>query len=104
VPNPAAKLRSGVSADIMIVPNRMIPAHKISPGILVLEDTGVVGVRVVQHGIARFLPVQVISDGPDGMWIAGLPEKADIIVVGQEFISNGERVKAVFDNKPSKAS
>lgn len=104
VPNPNAKLRSGVSADIMIVPNRMIPAHKISPGILVLEDTGVVGVRVVQNGIARFVPVQVISDGPDGMWIAGLPEKADIIVVGQEFVSNGERVKAVFDSKPGKAS
>lgn len=104
VPNPGAKLRSGVSADIMIVPNQMIPAHKISPGILVLEDTGVVGVRVVQHGIARFMPVQVISDGPDGMWIAGLPEKADIIVVGQEFVSNGEHVKAVFDSKPGKAS
>lgn len=104
VPNPAAKLRSGVSADIMVVPNRMIPAHKISPGILVLEDTGVVGVRVVQGGIARFVQVQVISDGPDGMWIAGLPLKTDVIIVGQEFVSNGERVKAVFDNKPGKAS
>lgn len=104
VPNPAAKLRSGVSADIMIVPNRMIPAVKISPGILVLEDTGVVGVRVVQNGIARFLPVQVISDGPDGMWIAGLPLTADVIVVGQEFVSNGEHVKAVYETKPGKAS
>lgn len=104
VPNPNAKLRSGVSADIMIVPNRLIPAHKISPGILVLEDTGVVGVRVVQQGFARFMPVQIISDGPDGMWVAGLPLKADVIVVGQEFVANGERVKAVFDNKPGKAS
>ncbi len=104
VPNRDAKLRSGVSADILIVPNRMIPAHKISPGILVLEDTGVVGVRVVQNGIARFLPVQVISDGPDGMWIAGLPLKADVITVGQEFVSNGEHVKVVFDSKPGKAS
>ncbi len=104
VPNPNAKLRSGVSADIMIIPNRLIPAHKISPGILVLEDTGVVGVRVVQNGIARFMPVQVISDGPDGMWIAGLPQQADVITVGQEFVANGERVKAVFDSKPGKAS
>jgi len=54
LPNPDAKLRSGVSADIMIVPNRLIPAHKISQGILVLEDTGVVGVRMVQNGKARF--------------------------------------------------
>lgn len=103
IPNPDAKLRSGVSADIMVVPNHLIPAHKISPGILVLEDTGVVGVRVVQNGLARFLPVQVISDGPDGMWVSGLPRLSDVIVVGQEFVANGERVKAVYE-KPGKAS
>jgi membrane fusion protein, multidrug efflux system len=104
VPNPEAKLRSGVSADISIVPLHLVPANKISPGILVLEDNGAVGVRVVQKGIVRFLPVQVISDGPDGMWIAGLPAAVDVIIVGQEFVTNGERVKAVFDNKPGKPS
>ncbi len=86
-----------------LIPNHLIPAHKISPGILVLEDTGVVGVRVVQNGLARFLPVQVISDGPDGMWVSGLPRLSDVIVVGQEFVANGERVKAVYE-KPGKAS
>jgi len=99
VPNPNAKLRSGVSADIMVVPLKQMPAYKISPGILVLDDSGAVGVRVVQNGVARFLAVQVISDGPDGMWIAGLPLTTDIITVGQEFVSNGERVKTVFDKK-----
>ena len=104
VPNPEAKLRSGVSADIIVAPHRLVPAVKISPGILVLEDDGAVGVRVVQKGVARFMPVQIISDGPDGMWIAGLPPTADVVVVGQEFVGNGERVKAVFDKKPGKAS
>ncbi|NIK87207.1 multidrug efflux system membrane fusion protein [Rhizomicrobium palustre] len=103
LPNPKALLKSGVSADIGIVPSKMLPAHKISPGILVLEDSGVVGVRVVQKNIARFIPVKVISDGPDGMWIAGLPPTADVIVVGQEFVGNGEKVKAVFE-RAGKAS
>ncbi len=97
LPNPDAKLRSGVSADIMVVPNRLIPAQKISPAVLVLEDSGIVGVRVVQRGLAHFVPVQIISDGPDGMWIAGLPPVADVIVVGQELVANGEKVKAVID-------
>jgi multidrug efflux system membrane fusion protein len=100
LPNPDAKLRSGVSADIMIVPLAQVPAHRISPGILVLDDSGTVGVRVVQDGMVRFHAVQIISDGPDGMWIAGLPIKSDVIIVGQEFVTNGERVKAVFDKKP----
>ena len=99
LPNPDAKLRSGVSADIVIVPDQKVPAYHISPGILVLEDTGVVGVRAVDKGIVRFLPVQVISDGPDGMWIAGLPMHADVITVGQEFVSNGEKVKAVYERQ-----
>ncbi|HEY0282592.1 MAG TPA: efflux RND transporter periplasmic adaptor subunit [Rhizomicrobium sp.] len=99
MPNPDAKLRSGVSADIMVVPLSKVPAYKISPGVLVLDDTGTVGVRVVQKNTARFLPVQIISDGPEGMWISGLPATADIIIVGQEFVGNGERVKAVFNKK-----
>lgn len=103
IPNPDAKLRSGVSADILVVPNRLIPAQKISPGILVLEDSGVVGVRVVQNGVARFAPVHIISDGPDGMWVAGLPQQSDVIVVGQEFVANGEHVKAVYE-KPGNPS
>jgi multidrug efflux system membrane fusion protein len=94
LPNPDAKLRDGVSADIHI-PVRQVQAAKISPGILVLDDKGVVGVRTVVNGIVRFKPVQIISDGPDGMWVAGLPNGTTVITVGQEFVNDGEHVKAV---------
>ncbi len=94
LPNPDAKLRDGVSADIHI-PVRQVMAAKISPGILVLDDGGIVGVRTVVAGIVRFKPVQIISDGPDGMWIAGLPNGTTVITVGQEFVNDGEHVEAV---------
>lgn len=94
LPNPAAKLRDGVSADIRI-PVRNVKATKISPGILVLSDSGVVGVRTVENGVVRFKPVQIVSDNPDGMWVTGLPDGAVVITVGQEFVSEGSRVKAV---------
>jgi multidrug efflux system membrane fusion protein len=103
IPNPDAKLKSGVSAELGIMPNFKVPAVKISSGVLVLEDTGVVGVRVVVKGIAKFVPVQVISDGPEGMWIAGLPAVSDVIVVGQEFVANGEKVKAVYERTGKKS-
>ena len=96
LPNADNRLRDGVSADIRI-PVKRLKAVKISPGILVLDDAGVVGVRVVENGIARFLPIQIVSDGPDGMWIAGLPDRVEIITVGQEFVTDGEHVKAVVD-------
>lgn len=94
LPNPDGKLRDGVSADIAI-PVSHVKADKISPGILVLDDKGVVGVRTVTHGLAKFMPVKIISDGPDGMWIAGLPDPVMVITVGQEFVSDGERVEPV---------
>jgi multidrug efflux system membrane fusion protein len=95
LPNPQAKLRDGVSADIRI-PVRNVTATKISSGILVLDDNGVVGVRTVTSGIVRFKPVQIVSDGPDGMWVSGLPDDATVITVGQEFVSEGSRVKPVL--------
>ncbi|HEY2033779.1 MAG TPA: efflux RND transporter periplasmic adaptor subunit [Rhizomicrobium sp.] len=94
LPNPDAKLRDGVSADIHI-PVRQVMAAKISPGILVLDDNGIVGVRTIVAGVVRFMPVQIISDGPEGMWIAGLPNGTTVITVGQEFVNDGEHVLAV---------
>ena len=94
LPNADAKLRDGVSADIHI-PVRQVKAQHISPGIMVLNDQGVPGVRVVIDGRVRFVPVTVLSDGPDGAWIAGLPDRVAVITVGQEFVSDGQKVKAV---------
>lgn len=94
LPNPDAKLRDGVSADIHI-PVKQVEAQKISPGILVLDDNGVVGVRTVQSGVVHFLPVQIVSDNPDGMWVTGLPGHVTVITVGQQFVTEGARVVPV---------
>ncbi len=94
LPNADNTLRDGVSADIHI-PVKKLQAVHISPGILVLDDNGTVGVRIVQEGKVYFRPVQIVSDGPDGMWIAGLPDRVNVITVGQEFVTDGETVKTV---------
>ena len=98
LPDPDGKLRVGVSADIHI-PVKQLMAQKISPGILVLDDNGVVGVRAVRDGIVRFFPVQIVSDGPDGMWVSGLPNHLTVITVGQSFVTDGEHVKTVGPGK-----
>lgn len=102
LPNKDAKLRDGVSADLHISVKH-IKAQHISPGILVLDDSGRVGVRVVVDKIVRFMPVSVVSDGPDGMWVGGLPDRISVITVGQQFVSDGQRVDSVAD-KDGKSS
>jgi multidrug efflux system membrane fusion protein len=94
LPNADAKLRDGVSADIHI-PVRQVRAQHISPGIMVLNDAGVPGVRVVIDHRVKFIPVTVLSDGPDGAWVAGLPDRVAVITVGQEFVNDGQKVDAV---------
>ncbi|HEY1633022.1 MAG TPA: efflux RND transporter periplasmic adaptor subunit [Rhizomicrobium sp.] len=94
LPNPDAKLRDGVSADIKI-PTRQVMAQHISPGILVLDDHGVYGVRTVDRNRVHFYPIGVVSDGPDGMWVSGLPDHVTVITIGQEFVNDGARVKPV---------
>jgi multidrug efflux system membrane fusion protein len=94
LPNAQGKLRDGVSADIRI-PVKELKAVKISPGILVLDDNGAVGVRAVENGVVRFHPVEIVSDGPDGMWVSGLGNGMTVITVGQLYVSDGERVIVV---------
>jgi len=96
LPNPDAKLRDGVSAEINIAVKK-VKAHHISPGIMVLSDKGAVGVRVVQSGIVAFMPVRVLSEDPTGAWITGLPNTVNVITVGQEYVNDGQRVEPVFD-------
>jgi multidrug efflux system membrane fusion protein len=55
-----------------------------------LDNDGNIGVRVVGEGdIARFLPVGILRDTIDGIWVTGLPETVDVIVVGQEYVTDG---------------
>jgi len=96
LPNPDGALRDGVSTDIHI-PVRRVAAMKISPAILVLDDSGAMGVRTVENGIVHFRTVRIVSDGPDGMWISGLKDRTAVITVGQQFVSEGEHVKTASD-------
>ncbi|MBT3703451.1 MAG: efflux RND transporter periplasmic adaptor subunit [Alphaproteobacteria bacterium] len=104
VPNPKRDLRDGVTARIRIpVDNSM--AHLITPAVMTLNDQGQLGVKTVtQEGIVRFIPAQIIADGENGVWLAGLPEMVGIITVGQDFVRHGDQVLPVIENDPRKSS
>jgi membrane fusion protein, multidrug efflux system len=103
VPNPDFTLRDGVTAE-MKVGVKSVPAVKVSPAILSLDDKGTVGVKLVVDGKARFTPVTIIGDGGDGMWIAGLPPEAVLIVVGQDYVKDGEPVTPVLEEPATAAA
>ncbi|MBT5895143.1 MAG: efflux RND transporter periplasmic adaptor subunit, partial [Rhodospirillaceae bacterium] len=95
VPNPGGKLRHGTTAELKF-PTELIQAHFITPAVLTLNDSGAVGVRCVETGgKVAFYPVDIVDSTADGIWIAGLPEQTELIMVGQEFVRQGDRVRVI---------
>lgn len=93
-------VRDGMTAKIMIPLNEVL-AHHISPAVLALDDNGNVGVRIVNaNSEVEFHLVDIVKESVDGIWITGLPNKAQLITVGQELVANGDKVQAVIDNLP----
>lgn len=91
--NPDRSIPAGVTAEIAIAAGN-VPAHFLTPAVLTLNDAGEIGVRVIQTGNrVAFLPITIVADETDGVWISGLPVQAEIIVVGQEFVREGDVVK-----------
>lgn len=95
VPNPDGAIRDGITAEIHVAA-ATVEAHKISPAILALDERGQLGVRIVdQNRRVRFVLVKIIGDGPDGVWVTGLPRQVTIITVGQDFVNEGQEVDPV---------
>ncbi|MBF9033652.1 efflux RND transporter periplasmic adaptor subunit [Rhodobacterales bacterium HKCCE2091] len=95
VPNEEFAIRDGQSADIL-VQTEGTPAHLLPSSALTLDDDGRLGIRAAIDGVARFVPVRVIRDTTEGVLVAGLPEEADVITVGQEFVTDGVPVDVTY--------
>ncbi len=92
VDNSDFTIPSGVTAQI-VIPVETLKAQKISPALLVLSDTGKMGVRIINaDNIVEFHEVNIIKDEADGIWVTGLPDVAKVVVVGQQLVVAGETV------------
>jgi biotin carboxyl carrier protein len=92
IANPGGIVRDGISGT-MVIDTDPVLAHKISPSILLLADNGELGVKTVNsENMVEFFPVQIIQDTEEGIWVAGLPDFSNIIVLGQGFVETGQIV------------
>ncbi len=72
-------------------------AHRISPGLLTLDEQKRIGLRYLDvGGFVSFIPADIVDENPDGIWIAGLPHEALIVAEGQESVTPGVRATPVF--------
>ena len=92
VENKDLRYKDGLSSIISIIKGNVL-AHKISPSILALGDKGELGVKVIgSDNTVQFKKINVIEDTSDYMLVSGLSQKEKIIIVGQQYVSSGEKV------------
>lgn len=96
VDNKDLSIRDGQTATIMIAAEGT-KAHHLPQSSLTLNQEGKLGVRTVGSGdIVDFVPIKLLRDEADGVWVAGLPETADVIVAGQDFVTRGVQVAPTY--------
>lgn len=95
VGNPDGLLPGGVTAEVSVPLDRN-PAVLLTPALLSLDERGRVGVKVVDgDDRVAFDVVSILSASDAGVWVTGLAEQARVIVVGQGYVTPGDRVVAV---------
>jgi multidrug efflux system membrane fusion protein len=95
IDNSDGALRIGGTAELRI-PAEAVLAHRVAPSLLTLDDAGNVGVKIINDdGKVEFVVADVALSTNVGVWLAGLPETATIITVGQGYVSSGSVVAAI---------
>ncbi len=96
VPNDELIIRDGQTATIAISAAGA-KAHQVPQSALTLNNDGQLGVRTVgANNIVDFMPVKLLRDDTKGVWLDGLPETVDVIVMGQDFVTKGVSVAPTY--------
>jgi multidrug efflux system membrane fusion protein len=93
--NPDGRIPDGITAEIS-VPMSPVPAVRLPRSALTFSSAGNLGVRTVDaEGIVGFVPATVVEDEQSFMWIGGVGDGSRVIVQGQDFVREGQKVDAV---------
>lgn len=99
VANPQELIADGMTAEI-VLPVAQAKAHAVSPAILTLSDSGLIGVKAVDaNNRVVFHPVKIVDTDLKGVWVTGVPDQVTLITVGQEYVNVGEEVQPVSESE-----
>jgi membrane fusion protein, multidrug efflux system len=88
-------IADGVTADITFK-LQPVPAVRLPRSALTFSASGELSVRIVgAGGIVASVPVSVVEDARDDMWLTGPKDGASVIVRGQDFVKDGQQVAPV---------
>lgn len=95
IANPDGRIPDGITAEV-VLSLKPVPAVEVPRSALTISSAGDIGLRVVgASDKVAFVPVHLIEDMQDSMWVAGIKDGARVIVRGQDFVREGQVVAPV---------
>ena len=83
-------------ARLIVMDPRLTPIARTADLFIPVRSGGDIGVRAVnEEGVVGFVPVRVAEDEQTFMWVTGIPDSARVIVQGQDFVREGQKVDTV---------
>jgi membrane fusion protein, multidrug efflux system len=99
--NAEGKIPDGITSEV-VLSLAPVAAAQIPRSALTIASSGDIGLRLVDGTDAvMFVPVHIVEDGQDKMWVAGVSDGARVIVRGQDFVREGQLVAATDLNDQS---
>ena len=90
--NADGKIPDGITSEVVLT-LAPVAAAQIPRSALTIAPNGEIGLRLVNDTErVAFVPVHIIDDGQDTMWVSGLNDGARVIVRGQDFVREGQLV------------
>ena len=98
IKNTELQLRSGISGQLQLRLDS-VKAHLIPASLILLNAEGQTMVRAVdQKNLVTQHKVVVVGESENGLWVSGLPAMINLITVGQNYVTQGERVETFSSN------
>ena len=99
VPNPESEIKDGMTSEVTLKGTERL-AHLVPVSVLRLDANGDLGIRTIDgDGLVAFRSIELIEDTSTGAWISGLDTISTIITVGQDYVSQGEKVGIALDSR-----
>jgi len=101
IANPQLRFLAGMSGSLQIAAQPM-SAHLIPSSLVLLDDAGGLVVRAVDdQGIIKTLSVTNVGENSDGVWVTGLPDRVALVTVGQNYVTEAEKVSVSYEASSS---
>ncbi len=97
--NKDMKIVEGMTAEISLPLNSIFASKLSVSSCLTFGDDGSIGVKTINDkNIVGFYPVEIVKEEDKGLWVSGLPNIANVIIGGGEFVKIGNKVNPKFIN------